>query len=91
VRERKGIRARLLFARPVERKVLESRNAYRLCEARYMPMDINTPAYFEIYEDTTLIIIAAAEPISIEIVNEEVAKAYRLYFDEFWKRSEPLK
>jgi sugar-specific transcriptional regulator TrmB len=91
VREEKGITAKLLFARPVDKKVLDNRNSFSLCEARYMPMDINTPAYFEMYRDTTLIIIAAAEPISIEIVNQEVTDAYKAYFEEFWKRSTSMK
>ncbi|MFN7991628.1 MAG: helix-turn-helix domain-containing protein [Candidatus Micrarchaeia archaeon] len=90
-RDAAGIRCRLLFNQGVEGKILMERNSYRFSEARYMPTDIKTPAYFTIYKDTTLVIIPSADPISIEIVSKEVADAFRGYFNEFWKLSKPFR
>jgi sugar-specific transcriptional regulator TrmB len=89
-RDGAGIKCKLLFNSDSERKLLENRNSYRLCEARYMPTDIKTPAYFTIYKDTTLITIPSAEPISIEIVSREITDSFKAYFDEFWNRSKPF-
>jgi hypothetical protein len=56
-----------------------------------MPTDIKTPAYFLIYKDTVVITIASEFPTSIEIINQQIADAFRSYFEEFWKRSKPFK
>lgn len=82
-----GIRCRMLFNRDAPRATLENRNGYALCDARYMPTDIKTPAYFIIYADTTMIAIPSEEPIAIEIINKNIADAFRAYFEEFWKQS----
>jgi len=85
-----GIGCRLLFNSGADRKILKNRNSFPLCDARYMPIDIDTPAYFMIYKDTVLLIIPSSDPISIEIVSHEVADSFKAYFDEFWKRSRPF-
>lgn len=86
-----GIKCRLLFNRGTDRKTLRDRNGSPLCDARYMPMDIDSPAYFTIYKDTVLITIASNEPISIEIVSREIAGAFKAYFEEFWGRTKPFR
>lgn len=85
-----GIACKLLFNADVDRKVLRHRNNQPLCEARYMPIGMVTPAEIEIYKDTTLIITISAEPISIEIVSQEIADSFLAYFSQFWKRAKPL-
>ena len=90
-RDAAGIRCKMLFNSDAERKLMENRNSYRYAEARYMPTDIKTPAYFTIYKDTTLISIPSAEPIAIEIVSREITDAFRAYFDAFWKLSKPFR
>jgi predicted transcriptional regulator len=86
-----GIGCRLLFNTDANATLLKQRNSTRLCVARYMPIDIRTPAYFTIYKDTVLITIISAEPICIEVTNQDVADAFKAYFDEFWKKSKPFK
>ncbi len=91
-RSKLGIGCRLLFNRDVDRKVLDNRNSFKHTDARYMPTDLKTPTYFTIYKDTTLITIPSdSEPIGIEIVSADVTKAFKAYFDEFWKKSKPIK
>ncbi|MEW6036276.1 MAG: helix-turn-helix domain-containing protein [Candidatus Micrarchaeota archaeon] len=89
-RAAQGIRCRILFNADVERKVIAHRNSLPLCEARYMPTGMVTPAEIEVFKDTTLIITISAEPITMEIVSREIADSFRSYFDQFWKRSKPL-
>jgi sugar-specific transcriptional regulator TrmB len=86
-----GIRTRLLFNRDTARGILENRNSYSLCDARYMPTDIITPAYFMIYKDTVMMAIPSTNPIAIEIVSQEIANAFIAYFEEFWKRAKQFK
>jgi predicted transcriptional regulator len=86
-----GIGCKLLFNADVERKIVSHRNSQPLCEVRYMPIGMVTPAEIEVYKDTTLIITISTEPISIEIVSQEIADSFRAYFDQFWKRAKPLR
>lgn len=80
-----GIKVKLLFNGDVPKEVLKNRNSYKGCDARYMPIDLHTPAYFEIYADIVLIIIPTEQPITIEIISEEIVKSFMVYFNEFWK------
>ncbi|MCI0504089.1 hypothetical protein L0Y65_05265 [Candidatus Micrarchaeota archaeon] len=86
-----GIGCKILFNADVEEKIVMHRNSQPLCEARYMPIGMVTPAEIEIYKDTTLIITISTEPISIEIVSQEIADSFRVYFDQFWKRAKPAR
>jgi sugar-specific transcriptional regulator TrmB len=90
-RDEAGIKCKMLFNSDADRKLMKNRNSFRLSEARYMPTEIRTPAYFTIYKDTTLITIPSKDPISIEIVSNEITDAFKAYFGEFWKRSKPYK
>ena len=90
-RAKAGIRTRSLFNKDTSRKLMENRNSYKGSDTRYMPTDIKTPAYFLIYKDVVMIAVPSENPIAIEITSEEIANAFKAYFDEFWKRSVPFK
>jgi DNA-binding MarR family transcriptional regulator len=90
-RSNEGIKCQLLFEKGTSRKILENRNSYKGCEARYMPFDIKTPAYYMVYKDIVMIAIPSEDPIVIEITSQEVANSFMAYFQDFWKRSVPFK
>lgn len=85
-----GIRTRLLFNRDTDGKILQNRNSYPLCDARYMEGSLKTPAYFLVYKDTVMMAIPSQNPLAIEIANQEFADAFMAYFEEFWKKTEPF-
>jgi sugar-specific transcriptional regulator TrmB len=86
-----GIKCRLLFEQPTAPSVLKNRNSYRGCDARYMPVGMETPAYYMVYKDTVMIAVPSLDPIVIEIVNQEIADSFKVYFEEFWRRTKPFK
>jgi HTH-type transcriptional regulator, sugar sensing transcriptional regulator len=90
-RARAGIKAYLLFNQGTDLETLKNRNSYTLCDARYMPTPMKTPAWFLVYKDTTLIVLHLTEQIALEIVNQEVADTFKAYFDDFWSKSKPFK
>ncbi|MEM2137654.1 MAG: helix-turn-helix domain-containing protein [Candidatus Anstonellaceae archaeon] len=90
-RARAGIRCKLLFHPKTPREVLKNRNSYAGCDARYMPIEVNTPAWFMGYKNVAVIGFASESPITIEIVNRQVADSFRSYFEEFWKDSTRFK
>ncbi|MCX6770199.1 MAG: hypothetical protein NT051_06030 [Candidatus Micrarchaeota archaeon] len=90
-RVKAGIKCRLLFHPKTGGKVLENRNAYPGCDARYMPLEINTPVWIMGYKDVTMISMVSSDPITVEIVNQEIANSFRKYFEEFWEQSRKQK
>jgi len=89
-RSRKGIISKALFNRGTKRSILENRNSYRLSEARYMPLSVETPAWFMGYKDTIVIGLQSSEGMAIEVHNKEIAKAFREYFTALWGMSSPF-
>lgn len=91
-RAKLGINCNLLYNQKVDDSVLKNRNSFRGCDARRMPIDVNTPAWVLGYKDVVVIGLPLAEkPLAFEIINQEVADSFREYFEWFWKRSKPSK
>jgi len=88
-RAKLGIKTRILFHKDTEMKVLRGRNHHKGCDARYMPSDIDTPAWFMGYKNVAVIGLQSKVPITIEITNQEIADSFKAYFEEFWKRAKP--
>jgi HTH-type transcriptional regulator, sugar sensing transcriptional regulator len=86
-----GIKLKMLFNTNTSKKVLENRNSYKGCDARYMPVPVETPSWILVYKDTAVIILQSDEPLAIEIQNSQIAKSFKEYFDAFWKLSKPFK
>jgi hypothetical protein len=85
-----GIGSKLMFNEGTDRKILENRNSYKGCEARYMPSGIKTPAWFVVYKDVTSIFLQLPEPMAVVIVNKEIAETFEAYFQDFWRGSKPF-
>lgn len=87
-RAKLGIKTRMLYNQKVEDWVLKDRNNFKLCEARRMPLDVDTPAWILGYKDVTVIGLPLADkPFAFEIVNQEVADSFKSYFEWFWKKT----
>ena len=82
-----GIKVKMLFNPEAPRKTLKNRNQFWGCEARYMPINVETPSWFLIYKDVVVIILQEEEPIAIEITNKHIAHSFKQYFEAFWKQS----
>jgi len=86
-----GIKVKMLFNPKTPKKILKNRNNYWGCEARYMPIQIETPSWFLIYKNVVVIILQEEEPIAIEIINKQIAVSFKEYFEAFWKLSKPFR
>ena len=80
-----GIKCKMLFNPSTPAETIKQRNNYKDCEARYMPISVETPSWILIYGDVTVIILLGEDPLSIEITNNEIARSFKQYFDAFWK------
>lgn len=87
-REKLGIKCRMLYNSKVDTAVLQNRNSFKLCDARRMPIDIDTPAWILGYKDVTVIGLPVTEKsLAFEIVNQEVADSFKNYFEWFWNKT----
>jgi len=86
-----GIKCKLLFNIKTTKKVLKHRNSYKDCDARYMPILVETPSWILVYKDVAAIILQSDEPMVIEITNKQIADSFKQYFEAFWKLSKPFK
>ena len=85
-----GIKVKLLFNQGTDPSILKNRNSYKGCDARYLPVKITTPAWIQIYKNTSLIVLQSGE-MAIEIVNQEITDSFKAYFENFWKKSKRFK
>jgi predicted transcriptional regulator len=100
-RAKAGFKGKILFNRGTDPKILKNRNSYWGCEARYMSSDLKTPAWFVVYKNVTIIFLQTrkfginenerspktTKPISVVIINQEIAETFEAHFQEFWKKS----
>ena len=89
-RVKAGIKNRLLFSSRTDASILANRNAYAGCDARYMPLPVDVPAWVMVYSDVTVIGLQSDE-LAIEIVNDKIAESFREYFEALWKLSKPFR
>ncbi len=86
-----GIKCQILFNKGAKREVLKNRNSYKGCDARYMPIPVETPAWILIYKDITVIVLQSDDGMAIEIKNQKIADSFKEYFNAFWKLSKKFK
>lgn len=99
-REKTGFGAKILFNQGTDKGTLKNRNNFSGCEARYMPMDIKTSAWFVVYKNVTNISLQTRKfeedgsiiekPMSIVITNKEIAETFESYFQDLWEKSKPF-
>ena len=82
-----GIKCKLLFNKGTSKKIIIDRNKYKYCQAKIMHSQIQTPAMFMTYKDTTVIILQKESPIAIEIINKDITDSFQNYFSEYWKKA----
>ncbi len=80
----KGITCKFLYNESAREPYGISSASYRLSEVKYMPRDLVTPAWIEIYADTVTIGINKGKSFSIVIQNQEVAHSFNIYAQLLW-------
>ncbi|MFA6072821.1 MAG: helix-turn-helix domain-containing protein [Candidatus Woesearchaeota archaeon] len=79
---------KILFNKGTKKQIIDNRNSFKGCQAKIMDSDIETPAWILIYQNITTIFLQDKKgPLSIEIENEEIAKTFKAYFEDYWKQA----
>lgn len=83
-RYEKGIRCKYLYDEYARKPYGETSATYPLSEVRYLPEDLITHAWMEIYADTVTIGINKGRSFSVVIQNQEVANSFKTYAQLLW-------
>ena len=87
-RVEKGIKCNYLYNEYAS-EFGEASKKFRFSEVRYMPKEMITHAWIEIYADTVTIGINYGKSFSIVITNQEVANSFKSYAEILWHASKP--
>jgi len=86
MREKKGVKTRLLFDRTTPEKWVKEFGSPKLNEAKYLPHDIVTPSWFMTAGPFVQIGVPSENPISILIKNRDIADSFNQYFSGLWNK-----
>ena len=85
-REKRGISCKIFYDQSTNESILKNRNAFDLCEAKYLPTGYENPIWFVVGGDTTGIIIPGEEPpLIIAITSPSTSERMRKYFLSLWE------
>ena len=84
-RYRKGIKCHYLYNEEARKPFGETSEKYPLSEVKYMPKELITHAWMEIYADTVTIGINKGKAFSVVIQNQDVANSFKIYARLLWK------
>lgn len=85
-RKRLKIALRILYKSDVKGSAMSLRKDF--AEARYLPPHISNPAVINVYGDRVVNVLWKEKfPLCFVMVNQDIADAYRKYFDVLWKAS----
>ena len=87
MREKKGLKTRLLFDRTTPKKWVKEFGSPKLNQAKYLPSDIVTPSWFMTAGPFVHIGVPSEKPISILIKNRDIADSFSQYFSGLWNRT----
>ncbi|VVB53518.1 HTH-type sugar sensing transcriptional regulator TrmBL1 [uncultured archaeon] len=86
LREKRGIKAKIIFNEDVRKNVLEKTPEFKLMETRFMATPTNS--YVLTYADRVITFLFTERLLAVEIVSKEVADSYREFFKLMWKSAE---
>lgn len=85
-RSDKGINLKILYDRTTPTEVLDWRNGLSNTEATYLPFNVETPTWFEMYGDTLGIGVPGDDPLLFSVNSKSAVESLKKYFEFFWNQ-----
>lgn len=63
------------------------RTGMKLTEVKYLPNELVSPNWIDIFSDAILFVILTENPIAFVVRDKELAKSFKSYFEIMWKTS----
>ena len=67
----------------------KTRQKMKITEVKYLPSDLVSPNWIDVFNEAVLFVMILAEPIAFVVRDKELAKSFKAYFDIMWKQSKP--
>jgi hypothetical protein len=87
-RNKKGVKARLLFYPDAKAAVNKNKDFYKNAEYKFLPYEVSSPVGTNVYRDKTILIVQEESPTIIEIDNKNIALTYKAHFESIWNSIE---
>ena len=86
-RQKKKVKANLLFSSGTEGLVEKYKNNYKLADIKYLPQGIYSGIQINLYKNKVMFVVwREDEPIAFEIEDEKVHQVFKSYFDMLWEQ-----
>ena len=85
-RVNKNINLKILYDRSTDKEILDWRNNLAHTQAGYLPFNIETPTWFEIYGNTVGVGVPGPEPLLFSFDSASAVESIKKYFEFFWKQ-----
>ncbi|MDO8625292.1 MAG: helix-turn-helix domain-containing protein, partial [Candidatus Diapherotrites archaeon] len=85
-REAKKIRMKILYNSNA-REFGAKRKRFALSQIRYLPNDLVSPNWIDIFNDAVLFCFVLETPLALVVRDKSLADSFRAYFDIMWKAS----
>jgi len=85
-RSGKGINLKILYDRTTPKEILDWRNNLQRTEAAYLPFNVETPTWFEMYGNTLGIGVPGEDPLLFSVNNKSAVDSMKKYFEFFWNQ-----
>ncbi len=67
----------------------KTRQKMKITEVKYLPSDLVSPNWIDVFNEAVLFVMILAEPIAFVVRDKELARSFKAYFDIMWKQSKP--
>ncbi|MDO8660381.1 MAG: helix-turn-helix domain-containing protein [Candidatus Woesearchaeota archaeon] len=85
-RARLGIRMRIIYSEEA-REIGKTREKMPLTEVRYLPKEMESPAFINLFKEYIITYNLCGEPICFLIKDKESSEFYHKYFESVWERA----
>ena len=85
-RETRGVEMRIIYNSDAK-QFGEVRKKFKLTKVKYLPSDLVSPNWIDIFNDVVLFVVILKEPLTFVMRDKSLADSFRVYFDIMWKVS----
>jgi HTH-type transcriptional regulator, sugar sensing transcriptional regulator len=82
-RQEKGIKLKIIYNEDA-RKYGKIREKMKITEVKYLPNELSSPNWIDIFPDAVLFVMVMEKPIAFVVRDKELANSFRTYFQLMW-------
>lgn len=84
-REERSVKMRIIYNNDAREFGELRKKLFRLTRVKYLPRNLVSPTWIDIFKDTVLFVVILKEPLAFVVRDGSLAESFRSYFDIMWK------